>query len=134
MSSDTDIDSDIIYLNILGQPIIILNSVKSAVDLIDKRGAIYSDRPSFVLLEAYVSQYLPPLQNAHSSMSPSLGFTDHLALLHDGPKWRKARKAYHNFLSVRGSLAYRDVQLKHARDMAAEIEKCPEKWQSYLSR
>lgn len=41
-----------IYVNLLGQPIIVLNSVESAVDLLDKRGAIYSDRPPFVLLEA----------------------------------------------------------------------------------
>ena len=53
MNSDTATqDSDIIYLNMLGQSVIVLNSVRSAVDLIDKRGAIYSDRPPFVLLEA----------------------------------------------------------------------------------
>jgi hypothetical protein len=46
-------ESDIIYVNLLGQPVIVLNSVKSAVDLLDKKGAIYSDRPRFVLLEAY---------------------------------------------------------------------------------
>ncbi|KAF8848659.1 cytochrome P450 [Acephala macrosclerotiorum] len=107
--------SYIIYVNLLGQPVIVLNSVKSAVDLLDKKGAIYSDRPPFVLLEA-------------------LGFRNNIALTGDGVQFRKLRKAYGNFLSARSSLAYRDAQLKHARVMADEIEKCPEKWHSYLSR
>ncbi|KAH8749038.1 cytochrome P450 [Hyaloscypha finlandica] len=107
--------SDIIYVNLLGQPVIVLNSVKSAVDLLNKKGAIYSDRPRFVLLEA-------------------LGFKNNLALTRDGAQFRKLRKPYGSFLSARSSLGYRDSQLKHAREMADEIEKCPEKWQSYLSR
>jgi hypothetical protein len=54
ISSDTSItESDIIHVSVLGQPVIILNSVKTATDLLEKRGAIYSDRPSFALLEAY---------------------------------------------------------------------------------
>jgi hypothetical protein len=64
----------------------------------------------------------------------SLGFKNNLALTGDGVQFRKLRKAYGNFLSARSSLAYRDAQLKHARKMADEIEKCPEKWHSYLSR
>ena len=43
-----------LYFNTLGQPIVVLNSVKTAVDLLDKRGSNYLDRPRFVLLELYV--------------------------------------------------------------------------------
>lgn len=43
--------SDIIYLNILGRPVVILNSVQAANDLMDKRGLNYADRPRFVLFE-----------------------------------------------------------------------------------
>jgi hypothetical protein len=64
----------------------------------------------------------------------SLGFKNNLALTGDGAQFRKLRKAYGNFLSARSSLAYRDAQLKHAREMVDEIEKCPEKWHSYLSQ
>ncbi|KAL1881853.1 hypothetical protein Daus18300_000906 [Diaporthe australafricana] len=39
----------IIYLNMLGQPIIVLHSAKAAQDLFARRGAIYSDRPRLVL-------------------------------------------------------------------------------------
>lgn len=43
--------SDILYFNVLGRPIIVLNSVKAAHDLLDKRGANYASRPRFVLFE-----------------------------------------------------------------------------------
>ena len=36
---------DIIYLNLLGQSVIVLNTAQATSDLLDKRSAIYSDRP-----------------------------------------------------------------------------------------
>ncbi|ROW06201.1 hypothetical protein VMCG_04577 [Cytospora schulzeri] len=39
----------VVYLNMLGQPLVILNSAKAAQDLLARRGAIYSDRPRLVL-------------------------------------------------------------------------------------
>jgi len=48
------LDSDILYFNVLGRPIIVLNSVEAAHELLDKRGANYADRPRFVLFEVYV--------------------------------------------------------------------------------
>lgn len=43
--------SDVLYFNILGRPIIVLNSVEACHDLLDKRGQNYNDRPRFVLFE-----------------------------------------------------------------------------------
>jgi hypothetical protein len=37
------------YLNALGQPIIVINSLKTAFDLLDRRASIYSDRPRFIV-------------------------------------------------------------------------------------
>jgi len=36
---------DVIFVQALNKKILILNSVKAAVDLLDKKSAIYSDRP-----------------------------------------------------------------------------------------
>jgi hypothetical protein len=44
ISSDTTL-GDIFYLSAAGQPIIVLNTQKAAADLLDRRAAIYSDRP-----------------------------------------------------------------------------------------
>lgn len=48
------IASDVLYFNILGRPVVVLNSVEAAADLLNKRGSNYQDRPRFVLFEVYV--------------------------------------------------------------------------------
>ncbi|KAI0635125.1 cytochrome P450 [Trametes polyzona] len=43
---------DVVYLNIVGQGMLFLNSVGSTTDLLEKRGALYADRPpSTMILE-----------------------------------------------------------------------------------
>lgn len=37
-------DSDIIYLNVVGSHIVIVNSMEAASDLMEKRSLVYSDR------------------------------------------------------------------------------------------
>ena len=45
---------DILYLRAFGQHIVVLNSVDSAVALLEKRAHKYSDRPVFPMLELFV--------------------------------------------------------------------------------
>ncbi|GJE86537.1 cytochrome P450 [Phanerochaete sordida] len=40
---------DIIYLNLLGQPMVVLNSAQHAIALLDKRSTLYSDRPKLMM-------------------------------------------------------------------------------------
>lgn len=51
--------SDVIYLESLGQPIVVLNSMEAAAELLSRRAANYSDRPRFTLFEVYAP--IPPL-------------------------------------------------------------------------
>ena len=37
------------FLNALGQPILVINSLKTAFELLDRRAHIYSDRPSHIV-------------------------------------------------------------------------------------
>ena len=37
------------YLNALGQPILVLHSLKAAFELLDRRANIYSDRPRMIV-------------------------------------------------------------------------------------
>ena len=48
-AADTAV-GDVNYLEVLGQPLIVLNSYEACKDLLEKRGAIYSSRPRLVLL------------------------------------------------------------------------------------
>lgn len=46
---------DLIYLRIFGQGILFLNSVEATIEILEKRGAMYADRPRTVMLsELYV--------------------------------------------------------------------------------
>jgi hypothetical protein len=45
--------SDVIHADIMGSHIIILNSMKSANELLEKRSSNYSDRPPLMTLELY---------------------------------------------------------------------------------
>lgn len=40
---------DVLYLNLLGEPTLVLGSSQAAADLLDTRGGIYSDRPAAVM-------------------------------------------------------------------------------------
>ena len=49
------------HINAFGQPLIILNTHKAAADLLDRRAAIYSDRPpNIVALEMMTGGMLFP--------------------------------------------------------------------------
>ena len=43
------------YLNALGQPIIVLHSLKAAFELLDRRANIYTDRPRFIVANDILS-------------------------------------------------------------------------------
>ena len=40
---------DLIYLNVAGQPVVIINSPKAGIALLDRRAAKYSDRPPSIV-------------------------------------------------------------------------------------
>ena len=49
------IQGDIFYLNLLGRPMIVINSIEIARELLDSKGATFSDRPhSFMMNSLYV--------------------------------------------------------------------------------
>ena len=39
----------IVYVHVLGYGIVFLNTAEAAVELLDKRGSIYSDKPSLIM-------------------------------------------------------------------------------------
>jgi hypothetical protein len=49
---------DLIYINAAGQPVVIINSPKVGVALLDRRAAIYSDRPRNIVASDIMSDGL----------------------------------------------------------------------------
>ena len=48
------VDSDVVFVQLPMQPMMIVGSVKAASDLFDKRSQIYSDRARCLMAELYV--------------------------------------------------------------------------------
>ncbi|KAJ7844085.1 putative monooxygenase [Mycena olivaceomarginata] len=76
---------DIVYLDALGQPIIVINSAKVANDLLDRRSSIYSDRPNLAMAKS--------VSNASTaSTSTMCGYGNTFALQPYNDNWRQQRK------------------------------------------
>ena len=43
------------YLNAFGQPIMVINSLKAATELLDRRATVYSDRPRMIVANEILS-------------------------------------------------------------------------------
>jgi hypothetical protein len=71
---------DICSVTVLGQPIIIINSAEVACDMLDKKSAIYSDRPVLQMAGELV------------------GWKHTLVLLPYGDRFRRYRRLFHNLI------------------------------------
>ena len=62
---------DVVYLNALGKSLLVLSSMETAQDLLDKRSGNYSSKPPSAMADLYVRRYPPPrpcfgLPHAHT--------------------------------------------------------------------
>ncbi|KAH9170554.1 cytochrome P450 [Lactarius sanguifluus] len=86
---------DVMYLSALGQPILVLNSLKAASELLDRRANIYSGRPRLIMAQEIISGGLM------------------FALLnHVDDYWRRGRRAGHQVLTKAAVRGYHNVLRK----------------------
>lgn len=74
------------YLNVLGQHMVILSSNKAAEDLLDKKSLTYSDRPVVMMCGEII------------------GWNKSLALTQYGPRFREFRKHIGQLMGTRSSM------------------------------
>jgi len=108
-----DYDSDVLYFNILGQPVVVLNSVKAAVDLLDKRGSNYCDRPRFVLFEV-------------------MGWGMTLTFLRWGPRFQMHRKLIQGSFTKPNCLQYQELQEHETHQLIGGIMKNADDWERQM--
>ena len=53
-----EIAGEVMYLNAAGQPTVVLNSLKSCVEPLERRAINYSDRPRYIMVQEIMSQDL----------------------------------------------------------------------------
>ena len=110
------------YLDVVGQPMIVLGSHEAAIDLLEKRSANYSDRTPSPMIEMYARN----LRSTHLSLMRSrAGFSWALTLQRYGTKWRRHRRAMHQFLNANAVLEYAPSQRLEAHRLARRLLEHP---------
>ncbi|KAJ3486701.1 hypothetical protein NLI96_g4059 [Meripilus lineatus] len=104
---------DLIHLNVFGKNLLFINSAKVAIDLLDKRSIIYSDRPWF------------PVQEM-------IGWQDILGFLPYGEEF--SRKLFQDTLSRSGVRIFEDLQLYQAQIFAKNLLRSPDRFLSHVKR
>ncbi|KAF5365846.1 hypothetical protein D9757_012801 [Collybiopsis confluens] len=107
---------EIVYVSALGQPIIVLNSKKVAADLLDRRAAIYSDRPRNIVASEIMTNGLLIVFSRH------------------GDIWRRMRKAAHEALNKGISPNYMESQLTEGILLTQAMINQPRQWPHHIKR
>ncbi|KAH9990619.1 cytochrome P450 [Russula vinacea] len=106
----------IMYLNALGQPIVVLHSLKAAFELLDRRARHSSDRPRFIVAEEILCGGL---------------FT---ALMSYGDAWRRTRRAAHEVLTKEAVRDYHPILCKEATLLAVAMLENPDASDKHFQR
>ncbi|KAI4520358.1 cytochrome P450 [Schizophyllum commune Loenen D] len=110
-----ELKSDEIHLNILGQRLLVLNSLRAAVDLLEKRGATYSDRPKFPFFEM-------------------IGWYEDLLLVGSSDPSFSALRGIFQIYFAKSTIQQKfgTLQANEARKLVKRIAEEPVKWREYL--
>ncbi|KAG1733021.1 cytochrome P450 [Suillus paluster] len=105
---------DLIFVRLLDQETVVINSQHVAEALLDKRSRIYSDRPYLATLEPY-------------------GWTINFGFIGYGDEWRLCRRLFHQTFRPESALKFRPMQLKRAREMVVNLIDEPQHYESHFA-
>ncbi|KAG1907691.1 cytochrome P450 [Suillus fuscotomentosus] len=106
---------DISHVEVLGRHIIVLNSVKAAIELLDKKSAVYSDRPVLTMGGELV------------------GWKYCMGLLSYGDRFRYYRKNIHRVIGNRAAMdIYEPIEEIETRRLLKRIFAKPEQLQAHI--
>ncbi|KAG8738891.1 hypothetical protein FRC10_006408 [Ceratobasidium sp. 414] len=105
-----ELGSDIVSMSVLGQSIIVVNSLETATELLARRSPIYSDRPE-----------LPMLNDERL-----VGWGNNTGNIRYGDNWRTQRRLTHSVLHKKASEDFWPVMIKHTRQTLQRLLDHPE--------
>ncbi|KAH9897054.1 cytochrome P450 [Cubamyces lactineus] len=104
---------DLVYLDAFGQPILILGTHEVAVDLLEKRSAIYSDRAISPIVELG-------------------GFEWTMVFIRYGALWRRHRRALHRFFNPNSVKQFRPIQRKNISNFLMKLLFTPNEFSEHI--
>ncbi|KAJ8072721.1 hypothetical protein PM082_016280 [Marasmius tenuissimus] len=99
---------EVVYTEVFGSALVILNSQKAVVELLEKRSSNFSDRPPMYMANDLV------------------GLDWDLGHMRYSDRWRLHRRTFHQFFQLRATVDYRSVETNEARSFARKLIKSPE--------
>ncbi|KAG9317980.1 cytochrome P450 [Chiua virens] len=105
---------DMFYFRLLDQDTVVLGSRTAAVELLEKRSRIYSDRPFVATLAPY-------------GIDTNFVFTPY------GDNWRSCRRIVHQTFCAKGSLALRPMQLRKGLELAVSLVQNPDRFEYHYT-
>ncbi|OAX32091.1 cytochrome P450 [Rhizopogon vinicolor AM-OR11-026] len=110
----TILSGDLIFVRILDQEVVVINSQHVAQALLDKRSRVYADRPYLATLEPFGWSY-------------SMGFVGY------GDEWRLSRRIFHQTFRRDSALKFRPMQIRRAREMAFNLIDDPKHYNAHFA-
>ncbi|KAJ6529442.1 cytochrome P450 [Mycena vulgaris] len=107
-------NSDILHLNMAGQSLIVLSSAEAAIDLLEKRSAIYSDRAR------------APMVNELMGWDFNFGFMKY------GDHWRVHRRLFHNVFHNEAAQLFQPKELIVTHELLRRILQEPDAVMDHL--
>ncbi|KAH9165237.1 cytochrome P450, partial [Lactarius sanguifluus] len=107
---------EMMYINALGTGVLVVNSQRVAVDLLEKRSNLYSDRPHYISAGEFLTQNL--------TLSFSLF----------GELWHRHRRVAVEGFSKTNSQQFRPIQGREAIMLALELIKSPPSPEKHFKR
>lgn len=102
------------YLNVLGRPLIVVNSMKIAADLLHKRSIKYSERPTFEMA------------------GELMGWSKSVVLSQYGDRLKRYRKLLQSVLGGSSAPRFRPLQEQEARRFASRMVQTPEDFVQHI--
>ncbi|KAI0753249.1 CyP450 monooxygenase [Daedaleopsis nitida] len=109
----TDQYGDVVYLNVLGQSLVVLGSYETARELLDKRAANYSNRPRSIMKKLIGSDW---------------------AFVFDqyNEMWRRRRKEFHRHFGPLAIAQYQNIQEAASRRLLRDLLIAPDSFASHI--
>ncbi|KAF8989955.1 cytochrome P450 [Cyathus striatus] len=105
----------IVYLNLAGQPVVVLGSAEVATELLDRRAMIYSGRPISVVVDILTGGLM-------------------FAFYQYGESWKRIRKAVHKALSNNVAKKYHPFQESESVLLVSQLLATPTDFRDHLHR
>lgn len=122
-----------LYMNALGQPVVVFNSLKPAAELLDRRASIYSSRPRLIMAHEVLSgglftAFLPYGDLWVRSFQLKIRAK---CLAHS---WRRTRRAGHESLTKSAVRRYHSLLCKEGVLLASALLASPEGLEKHFER